>query len=153
MAWTDSLTTFVTDTAVGAAATGTAVVGDHIDLRNVSLAPAPGNPVHVHIHVTESFDSAGDGATVNFQVVSDAVSPPAVDGSATVHYQTGALAETVLTKGYHVSFTLPSGGSAYERYLGILAVTGVEKTTAGKISAYIALDGHDHWTPFVEGND
>lgn len=146
----DKRTTFVDNTAIGAS-TGTELVGDYINL-DIARDVGVGYPVWVHIYVTEAFDSALDGASVDLQLVSDA-GEPATDGSATIHFSTGALDETFFTLGKHISFAIPNGIGVMEQYLGLLAVTAGEALTAGKISAFISLDQGDHWTPFVEGND
>lgn len=147
----DARTTFVTDTAVGAT-TGTELVGDVINLKSAQDIGV-GHPVYLHIYVTEAFDSTADGASVEFRLVSDASGSIATNGDATEHLTTGALGELSYPLGKHFTFTVPMGGPPMEQYLGLLAVTSGEALTAGKISAFIALDGGDHWTPFKEGND
>lgn len=152
MPWTDARTTFVTDTAIGAS-TGTELVGDVINLSTAGPDIGVGRAVYVHIYVTEAFDSDADGASVELQLVTDDSASIATDGSATVHWYSGVIAEADWTLGKHITFVIPAGIATKEQYVGLLAVTSGEALTAGKITAYIGMDDHDHWTPFAEGNN
>lgn len=147
----DTRTTFVTNTAVGAA-TGTELVGDVIDLetaRNIGR----GNTVFVTVVVTESFDSATDGAEVEFQLASDAAAAIATDGTASVHGSSGPIPELSLQKGNRAVLAFAAGPMAFERYVGLLAVTSGEAVTAGKVTAFIAFDDDAPWEAMPDGND
>lgn len=152
MSWTDTRTEFAHGETLGAS-TGTEVVGSVIDTEYTNVDFAVGHPVYVHIIVETSFDSATDGASVEFQLVTDSVDPPAADGSETVHFSTGAIPEASLAQGFHLCFPVPAGGLAKERYMAIQAVTTGEALTAGAVTAYIGLDAHDLWAPFEEADD
>jgi hypothetical protein len=127
----------------------TRLEGDVIDLKTARDI-GNGQPVYAVITVSTAFTS-GTSSTVNFQIVSDAQEAIATDGSATVHAQTGAVAHTELTAGKRYVLPLPLEGREYERYLGLLVVTGAATTTAGAITAFLSLDP-DGWKAYPEGN-
>lgn len=116
----------------------TRLEGSQIDL-SVARDIGNGQTIYLVVVVTTAFTSGGS-ATVNIQLASDASAAVATDGSATVHWQTGALDYTDLTLGKTFVVPLPLEGVAYERYLGILVVTATATTTAGSISAFLTPD-------------
>lgn len=127
--------------SVLATATGRALVGDVIDL---SVARDVGNygnglPLYLVILVTDAVTSAG-AATVEFELASDAQAAIAVDGSATVHYSSGAIGKASLIAGYKLVIPLPAEGPVYERYLGLISNPGAAALTAGSIRAFITPD-------------
>lgn len=136
------------DAVTVAAAAGTALVGDVIDLglpqRDVGL----GEPTYFVVTVDTEIITAGTAGTIEFLLVSDAQAAIAVDGSATVHYRSGtfvtddaaANSAKLNAGGVPVCIPLPTEGAAYERYLGVLVITGTTTTTAGKINAFLTLD-------------
>jgi hypothetical protein len=77
---------------------------------------------------------------VSFVVASDAQSPLAADGSATVHQRTAAFAKAALVAGKTIVLPMALEDPAYERYLGILQDVGVAALTAGKINAFLTPD-------------
>jgi hypothetical protein len=82
-------------------------------------------------------------------LASDATASIATDGSATAHYTSAAIPVASLTAGAYVAkVELPKG--TYERYLGILQVTGTAAFTAGKINAFLTNDPYT-WKPFNNG--
>jgi len=121
------------------AGTGTALVGDVIILTN-ARDMGNGESLYLMIQVDTQVDSSGDGASVEFVLASDAQEAVATDGTATEHVSTGAVAEADLPAGKRFTYTVPVEGSAYEQYLGILAKTTGEATTAGEVSAFLTLD-------------
>lgn len=143
------------DAASVAAAAGTALIGDQIPL---SFARDVGNgqPVYLVITCSTSIVTASLAGTVKFQLVSDATAAIAVDGSATVHYDTGTFATGATASGALVAgetiavVALPLEGVAYEGFLGVLAVTGTTATTAGAINAFLTLDPAG-WQAYPEG--
>lgn len=142
----DERTEFADAVSVAAAA-GTALIGDVIDLE-VARDIGNGRPVYLCITTDTEIITAGAAGTVKFQLVSDAQAAIAVDGTATVHIDTGtfvtddAAANSAQLNVGGVIFMgpLPLEGPVYERYLGILAVTATTTTTAGKINAFLTLD-------------
>lgn len=134
MAIIDKLTTFH-EGAISATA-GTALVGDVIDLQ-FARDIGNGKPLYLNVIFTVAVASGG-AATVNIILASDAQAAIATDGSATVHWQTGAASIANSAKGKTYSVALPLEGNAYERYLGILVTTATATTTAGSIIAFLA---------------
>lgn len=142
----DERTEFADAVSVAAAA-GTALIGDQIDM-SVVRDLGNGQPVYLVITTDTEIITAGTAGTVKFQLVSDAQAAIATDGSATVHYDTGnfvtddaaANSPQLNAGGVICCVALPLQGPVYERYLGILCVTGTTTTTAGKINAFLTLD-------------
>jgi subtilisin family serine protease len=137
---------FADATSVAAAA-GTALIGDVIDLQ-VARDIGNGHPVYLVITTATEIITAGAAGTLKFQLVSDAQAAIAVDGSATVHLDTGnfvtddaaANSPQLNAGGVICCIALPLQGPVYERYLGILAITATTTTTAGAINAFLTLD-------------
>ncbi len=141
----DKLLEFCDATSVAAAA-GTALVGDVIDLqvaRDVGV-----NSLYLVIQTQTEIITGGAAGTLQFQLASDAQAAIATDGSATVHLQTDALvtddagnnAAQFNAGGVIMCANLPMEGVVYEQYLGILAVTATTTTTAGAIDAFLTFD-------------
>ena len=85
----DSLLEFADATSVAAAA-GTALIGDVIDLQEARDI-GNGEPIYLVIQCDTSIITGGAAGTVKFQLASDAAAAIATDGSATVHYDTGTI--------------------------------------------------------------
>lgn len=130
-----------------AAVASTALIGDVIDLQ-VARDIGQGQPVYFVITVDTEVITGGSAGTIKFQLVSDAQAAIAIDGSATVHLDTGtfvtddAAANSALLNAGAILFSapLPVEGNAYERYLGVLAIIATTEVTAGKINAFLTLD-------------
>lgn len=136
------------DAASVAAAAGTALIGDVIDLtvaRNLG-----GGPKSIYFVITTDTEiiTGGSAGTIKFQLVSDAQAAIATDGTATVHYDSGtfvtddaAANDTQMNAGGVICcVALPGEGRVYERYLGVLAIIATTTVTAGKINAFLTLD-------------
>ena len=140
----DSLLEFADATSVAAAA-GTALIGDVIDLQEARDI-GNGEPIYLVIQCDTSIITGGSAGTVKFQLASDAAAAIATDGSATVHYDTGTIVTGAAGSGLTAAgatiaaVALPMEGNAYERYLGILCVTATTTTTAGAINAFLTKD-------------
>jgi hypothetical protein len=124
-------------TALSTAGTGRALVGDVIDLvkaRNVGN----GAPLYLVIQVTTAPTSAG-AATVAFELVSDAQAAIAVDGTASQHGATPAIAIASLTVGKTQIIPIPPEGDLrpYERFLGVLQNVGTAALTAGAVNVFL----------------
>lgn len=129
----DERNEFADATALSTAATGLALVGDVIDLGTDGVNDVEG--MYLVVTVDTAVTSAG-AATVEFQLASDAQAAIAVDGSASVHAKSAAIAKTALVAGAQAFVVaLPKG--QYERYLGILQNVGTAALTAGKINAFL----------------
>ncbi|MDT8419350.1 MAG: hypothetical protein RQ754_02875 [Desulfuromonadales bacterium] len=139
---------FCDATALNTGGADTYLIGDVIDL-GTARDIGNGEPLYLCIQVDTEVDSAGDGVTLDFTLASDAQAAIADDGTATVHFSTGAIAQADLTAGAKVAMVaLPLG--SYERYLGILQTTAVEAVTAGKINAFLTKDPNG-WKAYPDG--
>lgn len=134
------------DAASVAAAAGTALIGDVIDLGAVQRDIGAGQQAWLVITCATSIITGGAAGTIQFKLSSDAQAAIATDGSATDHIVTAAFVtdDDALNRwdAGQVIFAgpIPSEGAAYERYLGILAVIATTTVTAGAINAFITLD-------------
>ena len=137
----------IADATSVAAAAGTALIGDQIDMQQLRDL---GNGQDIYLVITTDTEviTAGAAGTIRFQFVSDAQAAIATDGSATVHFDTGTLVtgnaasnDPVLNVGGVIAvIPLPMEGRLYERYLGLLCITATTTTTAGRINAFLTLD-------------
>ena len=140
----DEYTEFA-DAASVAAAAGTALIGDVIDMSEVRDIGHSG-PIYLVIGIDTAIITGGVAGTIKFQLVSDAQEAIAVDGSATVHFDSGdfvtddiALADLLVGE-TAVAIALPMEGKAYEQFVGILAIIGTTTVTEGAINAFLTLD-------------
>lgn len=136
---------------------GTALIGDVIDLGPAGRDIGNGEEMFLAITVDTEIATASAAGTIAFSLVSDAQAAIAVDGSATVHFSTGAITTGATTTQARlaagktlVMAALPSGN--YERYLGILATVGTTATTTGKINAFLTKDKAG-WKAYPEGSN
>lgn len=134
------------DAASVAAAAGTALIGDVIDLGTVARDIGQGQAAWLVITCATSIITGGTAGTVQFKLSSDAQAAIATDGTATDHYASKLFVTdddipNELDAGEVIlAIPLPVEGPVYERYLGILCVTATTTTTAGAINAFITLD-------------
>lgn len=130
----DKLTEFADGTSI-ASTVGTKLIGNQIDLTKIGLDIGAGaNNPYLVIQVDTAVASTG-ATTVQFKLMSDAQAA-ITPASATEHFATAAVAKETLAAGYQVcAVQLPRG--TYERYLGVVAVTGTLASTAGAISAFL----------------
>lgn len=144
----DERTEFLDATALNTGAAGTYLIGDVYDTGVQNQDIGLGQQIFLNILVDTAVTSAG-AATVQFKLVSDAQAAIATDGSATEHIITTAIPKATLIAGYRViTVALPQG--TYERYLGILQVTGTAALTAGAVSAFLTLNGNK-WIAIADG--
>ncbi len=148
----DERTEFCDATALNTGAAGTYLIGDVIDtqLAGTSLQPndlGADNPIYLVVQMDVAATSGGS-ATLTIQLASDAGASIATNGTATVHAQSAAIPVASLVAGYRVLVVpLPSG--TYERYLGILQVTGTAAFTAGSVSAFLTHDANA-WKAYAD---
>ena len=136
----DKRNEFCDAVALNTGAAGTYLVGDQIDLGAVARDVGNGEPMYLVITVDTLPTSAG-AATAQFQLASDASASIATNGTATVHLETKAFAISEMAAGQMLAaIALPLEGVAYERYLGVLQITGTAAFTAGKINAFLTHD-------------
>lgn len=142
----DERTEFADAVSVAAAA-GTALIGDVIDLE-VARDIGNGQPVYWVVTTDTEIITGGAAGTIAFALASDAQAAIATDGSATVHAQTKAFVtgaananDVQLNAGGIIAcIALPLEGPVYERYLGVLATIATTTVTAGKINSFLTLD-------------
>lgn len=138
---------FADATSVAAVAS-TAVIGDVIDLGGVTQDIGIGEDMWCVITVDTEIITAGSAGTIQFFLVSDALTTlgGGVVANCTEHFRTAALvtddaganADVLNVGGVIAAFRLPAG--TYERYLGILATIATTEVTAGKINAFLTKD-------------
>ena len=141
----DTLTEFCDADSVAAAAS-TALIGDVVDISEVRDVGA-GSQIYLVIQCTTSIITGGVAGTIKFQLASDAQAAIAVDGSATVHFDTGTFVTdgddaNALDAGAVIAkIQLPMESvNTYERFLGILCTIATTTVTAGAIDAFLTLD-------------
>lgn len=131
-----------------AAAAGTALIGNVIDLSSVHRDVGAGQDLFLVISVDTEIITGGAAGTIQFVLASDAQAAIATDGSATSHFRSqlfvtddSAANDTQMNAGqFPVVIALPMEGAVYERYLGLLAIIATTTVTAGKINAFLTLD-------------
>lgn len=144
MAILDERTEFC-DAASVAAAAGTALIGDVIDLEAIGIdIGESANQLWLAITIDTAVITGGVAGTIQFKLASDAQAAIATDGTATVHWASKLfVTDDVgydLTLGLRLKVPLPAGSPSYERYLGILATIATTTVTAGKINAFLTFD-------------
>lgn len=139
---------FCDATALNTGSAASYLIGDVIDLGSTTQDVGNGEGLYLVIQVDTTATSNGS-ATGQFHLASDAQAAIAVDGSATYHFSTAAIALATLVAGYTVAIVeLPYG--TYERYLGILQTTAVAAFTAGKVNAFLTKDA-SKWVSTPDG--
>lgn len=127
----DELTEFA-DAGTLIGSTGSNIIGDVVDTGGDGINDV--EDLYLVICITTQVDSAADGASIDFRLVSSASAT--ITSSPTVHWSSGAIAEATLAPGYYVAkVELPKG--TYLRYLGCLAVVSGEAVTAGACNAFL----------------
>lgn len=130
------------DAVTVAAAAGTALIGDVVDLGTDGVNYV--DDVYAVISVDTEIFTASAAGTVQFFLVSDSLATlgAATVASCTLHSMTAALVtggtgtQAALAAGKTLmQVSLPAG--QYERYLGILCTTATTTTTSGKINAFL----------------
>lgn len=138
----DELTEFADANTIGVqGATGSELLGDVIDL-GTARDVGNGQPLYLVITVEAEIDSAADGASVEFVLVSDAQEAIATNGTASEHVSTGVIGEADLPAGRTFVLALPTEGVPYERYLGVIVRRTGEAVTGGSVNAGLAMDPH-----------
>ena len=157
----DELLELADNTSVAAAA-GTALIGDVIDLGATPQDLGRGESLYLVIQSADTeIITGGAAGTIKFQLASDAQAAIATNGSATVHLDTGTFVtdDTSANDGQMGPNAtifigrLPTGaGRPYERYLGILATIGTTTVTAGTINAFLTKDVSS-WRAYPKASD
>ena len=138
----DERTEFCDATACNTGAAGTYLLGDQIDLGAVNnIGTTDG--LYLVITVDTGIKVASGTGTIQFKLASDDSASIATNGTATEHYLTPAIATSTtsdagaLAAGKVLAAVKLPQGFNYERYLGVLQVTGGAAATGGKINAFI----------------
>lgn len=132
-------------------AAGTYLLGDQIDLAGPTQIPTlrdmgTGETCYLVITVDTGITTAGPAGTVQFKLASD----------DTASISTSTATDHILTKAFVTGSTAIAAGTVlccqelpagdYERYLGILQVTGTTALNAGKINAFLVDEnGAAYW--------
>lgn len=139
----DTRTTFANAVSVAAAA-GTALIGNQIDLGSSNTCDV--DDLYLVIMVTTGIVTGGSAGKIRFQLASGSSAAIAVDGTAAVHSQTGdfVTGSTAIPAGTCLAvFELPKGTGVLptiNRFLGLLCVTTTTTTTAGAITAFLSTE-------------
>ena len=133
----DSRTEMCNAVALNTGSAGSYLIGNQIDigaLRDLGQ----GHPIFLVLRVTTTATSGGN-ATGTFKLVSDdsaAISPT----TSTVHFVSPTFPVASMIAGTTLAvIALPQEGNTYERFLGLLQVTGASAFTAGAIDAFLTL--------------
>lgn len=102
---------------------------------NSTVNLGAGTPLYLYILVTTTLDSAGEAATLTATLESSADTS---NGSPTVHWSSGSVAEASLAAGYWVAKGVPIPPGDYKRYLCVNYTVGTENFTSGKVSAWLS---------------
>lgn len=147
--WLDERGEFCDAISLNTGGAGSYLLGDVVDLT-VARDIGNGEADLWLIIQVDTTATSGGSATGAFTLASDAQAAIATDGSATVHFASGAIPVATLVAGYQVvAVPLPRG--TYERYLGILQTTAVAAFTAGKINAFLTRDP-GKYTTYARGD-
>lgn len=143
----DSRNEFCDATSLNTGAAGTYLIGNQIDL---GAAPTPGpmgggDTLYAVISVDTGIAAASAG-TVQFKLSSDDSAAIATNGTATDHFISKAFVTgtgtgtTTLKAGTVLAVVQLPRSFDYERYLGVLQVTGTAAITAGKVNVFLTED-------------
>ena len=132
----DERNEFCDATALNTGGAASYLIGDVIDLGDTVGDLGTGEDIYLVVQVDTTATSGGS-ATGQFHLCSDAQAAIAVDGTATYHLSTSAIAVATLVAGYEVMKVKLPAGARYERYLGIVQTTAVAAFTAGKVNAFL----------------
>lgn len=141
----DKRTEFADAVALNTGAAGTYLIGSQLDLSEVRDV-GNGKEVYFVVTVATGIEVGASTGTVAFKLASDD-SASVSTTTSTVHYTspefaTSTTTDTTTLAAGTVLFAvpLPLEGNAYERYLGILQVTGTTAISAGAINAFLTFD-------------
>lgn len=141
----DKRTEFADGVALNTGVAGTYLIGSQIDIGAVRDVGA-GSELYFVVTVATGIELASSTGTVAFKLASDD-SASISTTTSTVHYTspefaTSTTTDTTTLAAGTVLFAvpLPMEGNAYERYLGILQVTGATAISAGAINAFLTTD-------------
>ena len=155
----DELLEFADAESVAAAA-GTALIGDVIDLGANGEQLGDGEELYLVIQCATTIITGGAAGTIKFQLASDAAAAIATNGSASVHIDTGTFvtdgedANELHAGDYIYVGRIPNGHNpAYERYLGgdMVDYDYPELSKGGKSKGRYPLLSRRHRSPGSAG--
>lgn len=122
-------------------AAGTYLIGSQID-NGAGDKPVGAIDDLYLVILCQTGITAGSAGTIQFKLSSDASAAVATDGSATDHIVTKAhvTGTTAIAAGTVLACQELPKGFDYERYLGLLQITGTAAITAGKVDAFLTRD-------------
>ena len=146
----DSRNEFCDAVSLNTGAAGTYLLGSQIDMSLTGVSTSPGHvgaidDMYLVITVDTGITAASAG-TVQFKLASDDTASIATNGTATEHFSTAAFVTgsgtgtTTLKAGTVLAIIEMPKSFSYERYLGVLQVTGTTAISAGKINAFLTGD-------------
>lgn len=94
-----------------------------------------GKTMYLYIWVHTVLDSSGEAATLTATLESSADTS---NGTPTVHWSSGSIAEATLATGYWIAKGVQVPPGTYKRYLCINYTVGTENFTSGKVSAWLS---------------
>jgi hypothetical protein len=129
-----------------AAAAGSAVLGDVIDLGSPVRDIGNGEQLFLVITVDTEVITGGVAGTLQFKLKSNATADLA--GTPTEHYASpafvtddaGANDAELNAGGVPVAVAIPMEGKPYQRYLVVERIIGTTTITAGAVSAFLTHD-------------
>jgi hypothetical protein len=141
----DKRTEFADAVALNTGAAGTYLIGSQLDLSEVRDV-GNGKELYFVVTVATGIEVGASTGTVAFKLASDD-SDSVSTTTSTVHYTSAEFATSTTTDTTTLAagtvlfaVPLPLEGNAYERYLGILQVTGTTAISAGAINAFLTFD-------------
>ena len=147
----DTLNTFADGVALNTGGAATYFIGDVIDLE-AARDIGNGSDHLYFVAMVDTTATSGGAATLQIKLVSDAQAAISTT-TATEHVVTETYALADLTAGKRlIAVRLPLESPVYERYLGILQVTGTAAFTAGAIDAFFTFQP-DAWKAYAEGQN
>lgn len=146
----DARNEFCDAVSLNTGAAGTYLIGSQIDASLAGVSTSPGHigavdDVYLVISVDTGIKVAASTGTIQFQLASDDTASLSTSTS-TIHLTTAAFATSTtsdagaLKAGTVLAVMELPKSFAYERYLGILQVTGTTAISAGKINAFLTTD-------------
>ena len=156
----DERTEFCDEVSVAAAA-GTAIAGDVIDLGAATRDIGNGQPIYFVLTTGNTeIITGGTAGTIQFFLMSDSTADLAT--SPTTHYTSEALVtddagandDRLNAGGVIAMVPLPvqNDDNLYERYIGVKRTIATTTTTAGTINAFLTLDPRG-WRAYPDGDN
>lgn len=137
--YVDSRLEMCNATALNTGAAGTYLLADQIDLKRLNMNPGHGEEVYLVVRMVTAATSGG-AATLTILLASDDTASIATNGTATEHLRSRTFALAALTAGATILAVPLPAHVDYERFLGILQITGTAAFTGGTIDAFLTHD-------------